>query len=62
MEMILVHLSAIESVGYDPLTKGMKVKFKSKPKIYDYYNISESVYKNFMNSISGIITVLTPKS
>ncbi len=51
MNMINVKSSAISSIGYDALTKKMKIKFKYGH-AYSFCSVPEEIYKNFLNSSS----------
>lgn len=43
---------AISAVGYDALTGTLYVRFRNNYKVYNYYNVPESVYFEFMSSHS----------
>ena len=46
-----VDSSNVESIGYDPVSETLEVEFK-KTGVYQYYNVPESVYTNFMDAPS----------
>lgn len=48
MRMIPVASSNLSSVGYDPITKTLRIAFHSGT--YDYYNVPESVYEGLLNA------------
>ena len=52
MKMIKVKSSAIDEVGYNPLTKQMKIKFSKINIIYEFCNVPETIYLEFMQSNS----------
>ena len=47
MERELVISSTVVSVGYEPTTETLEVEFK-KGGVYQYYNVPEAVYQQFM--------------
>lgn len=51
MNMIPVNSSAISSIGYDPISKGMKVMFK-QGKTYDFCNVPQHIFDSFISSTS----------
>lgn len=51
MEMIRVSSSAISSIGYDPDTQGMRVRFTSG-NTYNFCRVPLDVYERFMKSSS----------
>ena len=44
MEMIIVISSVIKAIGYDPITKRMKLRF-ANGKTYDFCGVPENVHK-----------------
>ncbi len=46
-----VKSSSVFSIGYDPINKILQVEFR-KGSVYEYYDVPEVVFKNFMNSES----------
>jgi hypothetical protein len=44
-----VKSSNIFSIGYDPVNKILQVEFK-KGSIYEYYDVPDNVYQNFMKA------------
>ena len=51
MEREMVASSTILSVGYDPASETLEIEFKSGG-LYQYYNLPEAVYQDFMASDS----------
>jgi len=51
MDRTFVSSSNISSVGYDPSTETLEVKFTSGG-LYQYFDVPESVYERFMNAYS----------
>ncbi|VVE77419.1 hypothetical protein PSP31120_01282 [Pandoraea sputorum] len=51
MEMITVRSSAIAAVGYDPVTRHMRISFRSGG-TYDFCGVPKNVYEQFMASAS----------
>jgi hypothetical protein len=46
-----VNSSAINAIAYDSSTQKLQIEFK-QGSIYEYANVSESVYRNFMSASS----------
>lgn len=44
MEMKMVISSAIKAIGYDPITKRMKIRF-AEGQTYDFCHVPENVHK-----------------
>lgn len=51
MEMKKVNSSAIKAIGYDPITKRMKIDFIDSG-IYEYCNVPQKLFNNFLSSSS----------
>jgi hypothetical protein len=51
MKMIPVDSSNLSAVGYDSTTKIMHIRFNSG-RLYAYYNVPESIYRELMNAES----------
>jgi hypothetical protein len=51
MDMVQVISKAINAVGYDPITKRMKITFK-QGRTYDYCRVPKEVHVAFMRAIS----------
>ena len=49
MKMIPVRSSAITAVGYDPVTRQMKIIFK-QGRTYDFCGVPPDIYQNLMNA------------
>ena len=49
MEMIRVNSDAISAVGYDPVSRRMKVKFK-QGKTYDFCNVPERIFNGLLSA------------
>ena len=45
-----VNSSTVISIGYEPTSSTLEVEFKNG--IYQYYNVPESIYQQFMESDS----------
>lgn len=51
MDMMHVNSSAINAVGYDPMTRRMKIKF-TQGDTYDFCNVPEHIYNDLMRASS----------
>ncbi|MCB0725357.1 MAG: KTSC domain-containing protein [Ignavibacteriae bacterium] len=51
IEMIDVRSSTIRSIGYDYVEEILVVEFKNRS-IYEYYNVSEMIFQNFLDARS----------
>ena len=51
MEMVRVNSSAIRAVGYDPVSRRMRIRFEQGEE-YDFCNVPEHVYAGLMNAYS----------
>lgn len=51
MQRDYVSSSNIVSVGYDPTSETLEVEFQSGA-VYQYYNVNQSIYDEFMNAPS----------
>ena len=51
MNMVKVRSSAIKAVGYDPLTRRMKIKF-IQGNTYDFCGVPQYIYENLLNARS----------
>jgi hypothetical protein len=51
MKRDYVSSSNIVSAGYDPTTETLEVEFQNGS-VYQYYNVSQSVYEEFKNTPS----------
>jgi hypothetical protein len=49
--MALVRSSAIESVGYDPATRRMRIRFTGGRE-YDFCGVPEAVFRGLMSAAS----------
>ena len=52
MKMISVNSSAIAAIGYNPVSRNMKIKFRNNHITYDYCNVPEELFQEFLDSIS----------
>lgn len=52
MERIYVESSNIQSVGYDPDSSVLEVEFKKNGAVYQYYDVPQYEYEEFMNAES----------
>lgn len=50
MERQYVESSMILSIGYDSNTSTLEVEFKSNGAIWQYYDVSENIYYEFIGS------------
>jgi hypothetical protein len=51
MNIIEVQSSNLESIGYDPETEILKIKFLNSS-VYEYKNVSQVIYDALMNAPS----------
>ncbi|WP_145616818.1 KTSC domain-containing protein [Nitrospirillum bahiense] len=51
MDRTAVASSNVSSVGYDPASQTLEIQFHNGS-IYQYYNVTETVYENLMQSPS----------
>ena len=52
MEMIPVNSSAIAAIGYDSVSRNMKIRFHNNHKTYDYCNVPKELFQRFSVSSS----------
>ncbi|HRW55819.1 MAG TPA: KTSC domain-containing protein [Phycisphaerae bacterium] len=52
MEMRSVKSSNLESVGYDPVTEILAVKFQRNPKVYEYAGVPQQKHLEMMSADS----------
>ena len=52
MEMKPVVSSNLESVGYDPETRVLQVKFKGGPGSYRYFDVPQEIHEGLMTATS----------
>jgi hypothetical protein len=52
MDLVQVSSSNLYAIGYDPLSKTLRIKFRESGHVYDYFNVPESKYIDLMNSSS----------
>lgn len=57
MQMIPVRSSAITAVGYDPITKRMKITFK-QGRTYDFCGVPPEVHQGLVNAGSKGATTI----
>ena len=51
MDMIRVNSSAINAVGYDPMTRRMRIQF-TQGHTYDFCNVPEHIHSGLMRASS----------
>ena len=51
MQMVRVNSSAIEAVGYDPVTRRMKIQFTGG-NTYDFCGVPEHIFSGLMSAFS----------
>lgn len=51
MQLIPVRSSAVEAVGYDPLSRRLRIRFTGGRE-YDFCGVPESVYRGFIEAPS----------
>lgn len=51
MRMVPVDSSNLSAVGYDPVSKILRISFRSGS-TYDYFDVPENIYTGLMNSTS----------
>lgn len=51
-EMLFVDSSNVESIGYDPDTRELHVRFVNTGRTYAYYNVDQWVFDEFAQSDS----------
>lgn len=52
MQRRLVESSALNSLGYDPSAKILELEFRDSGGVWQYFGITSTLYKKFINSES----------
>jgi hypothetical protein len=52
MQRRVVESSALNSLGYDPSAKILELEFRDSGAVWQYFGITSTMYKKFINSES----------